>query len=230
VVVLRKPDLYEAAWQNPDAFLTELRDASSDAAALTLARIGTSGVSYPVRPDLVVPETAPRLFALLQKASRPLVFETLVSHLEAWVAKKRTPFDTLSGERTFKPDGSEYERVTYNKYDLNGVTRLAAGALGLWLWWLANEQGVKSPMAELPKKGSARLAAVGAELPYQESGPGKFLVMLAKGGRLPPYPPQGKSWGLVFGAKPRSIFALHPDGFVAATAFGLKSKLPVYWK
>ena len=63
---------------------------------------------------------------------------------------------------------------------------------------------------------------------YQVQGTAKFLALAAKG-RLPPYPPQEKTGWLVFGAKPKTKFSLHPWGFLPASFFGVKSKHPVYW-
>jgi len=55
------------------------------------------------------------------------------------------------------------------------------------------------------------------------------LMDLAAKGQLPPYPPQEKTGWLVFGAKPKTKFSLHPWGFLPASFFGVKSKHPVYW-
>jgi hypothetical protein len=179
-----------------------------------------------MRGNLSVPDTAPRLCALLQLAPRPLVADVLVDSLETWLAD----LSLLNWGRKWKADGTEYEKPRSNEVTLGEAASLAAGALALWCWWLTNEQDVKSLKAELPKNALARLGklAVRMERHYQVRGSAKFLALAAKG-RLPPYPPQEKTGWLVFGAKPKTKFSLHPWGFLPASFFGVKSKHPVYW-
>ena len=225
-LIKKKADLYESARQDPAAFLERLRAASPPDAALMLARIGVSGSHQPMRGNLSVPDTAPRLCALLQLAPRPLVADVLVDSLETWLAD----LSLLNWGRKWKADGTEYEKPRSNEVTLGEAASLAAGALALWCWWLTNEQDVKSLKAELPKNALARLGklAVRMERHYQVRGSAKFLALAAKG-RLPPYPPQEKTGWLVFGAKPKTKFSLHPWGFLPASFFGVKSKHPVYW-
>jgi len=227
VVPIRKDDFYESALRDPAAFLERLRGASSDDAALMVARFGVSGYFGRVRPDLTVPDTAPRLFAVLQRAPRPLVADVLIDRLEQWLADPSFPY----GSHALNADGTEYEKPRSGAYTLFEIAALVAGALGLWFWWLANEQDVKSLKAELSKDALVRLKALAASMstPYEALGTANFLAMVAKGDGLPPYPPQGDRWGMVFVAKPKTMFSLHPNHLFPASAFGLESKYDVYW-
>jgi hypothetical protein len=234
VVPIRKDDFYESALRDPAAFLAGLRDASSAEAALMVARFGVSGYFGHVRPDLIVPDTAPRLFAVLQRAPRPLVADVLIGCLERWLADASFPY----GIHALEANGTEYETPRSGAYTLFEIGALVSGALGLWFWWLANEQGVQSMKTAFSRETLARLDALAASMrkpfqvkgkPFQGEGTGGFMAMVAQGGPLPPYPPQGDSWGMVFAAQPRTLFSLHPAGLFPASAFGLESEYNVYW-
>jgi hypothetical protein len=227
--LIKKTDLYESARQDPTAFLESLRAASPDDAAVTVARLGITNHYCGLRGDLGVPLTAPRLFALLQRAPRALVVDVLVDRLEAWFANGDAHVHHFT--RTLKPNGSEYEKRARKDYAVSQVIDVVAGALGIWVWWLVQEQAVTSLSAELPASALARLGALAAAMEHTHVGRNAagFLALVARGGPLPAYPPQDGGT-LVFGTTTGTRASLTPGSSVPASAFGLESDHRVYWR